>query len=594
MKLIRASTLKVNEFLDSDTPPYAILSHTWVPDEEVSYQEMMGHRWKRKAGFQKIKQCCSQALKDGLEWVWVDTCSIDKTSSAELSEAINSMFRYYSQAAVCYAYLTDVDSMVPVSSSTKPTALIESFRKSRWFTRGWTLQELLAPCKLVFYSASWNSIGDRSEWQHEISRITSIHSSALTKGARNFTMFSIAHRMSWAASRTTSREEDMAYCLLGIFGVHMPLLYGEGKNAFIRLQEEIMKNSDDQTIFAWQEPEVIGNTSLGILSPSPYHFRNSRMVALSSLEKSQPYFMTNAGLQLTGILVYEPSLLYDDYVLCLPVYDEGNPDLVVGLRLKQLSENGDQFVRNSWCLMFFPTLELRQMKNISSRVIYVRKETSSLSGLEESIGRRLEFRIMLRENSQLQIRIEDSYPEGQVYRRPLGRVVVTPPEREGIANHLHRGTWHVAILLSVQIFWTASTPEVGFPLTKIQKVPALAFSENCRCVLFVGYNGRTDRSWCALGDTSDAPAIGLAQSSWMQLPKNVSEATPKWVFWRITSEDGLVGSKSSGVEISANLRNTKRQGLGTERASKKDITLGIVNLSSKMITSTKALTATQQ
>lgn len=213
--------------MDRDIPPYAILSHTWVQNEEVSYQEIMNHERVQKSGFEKIKKCCSQALKDGLEWVWVDTCSIDKTSSAELSEAINSMFRYYSQAATCYAYLADVEFADPGPSSDFKS-MAESFRKSRWFTRGWTLQELLAPSKLIFYSASWDSIGDRSEWRDEISQITSIHYSALTQGARNLTQFSIADRMSWAASRTTSREEDMAYCLLGIFGVHMPLLYGEG------------------------------------------------------------------------------------------------------------------------------------------------------------------------------------------------------------------------------------------------------------------------------------------------------------------------------------------------------------------------------
>jgi hypothetical protein len=177
----------------------------------------------------------------------VDTCCIDKTSSAELSEAINSMFRWHEIATICYAYLTDVYSY----------ADSPEFAKSRWFRRGWTLQELLAPSVLRFFNASWTYIGDRSQLSSVIVAITKIdiHYLDVGLGTNEYRIESIrsapvARRMSWASERVTMRVEDMAYCLLGIFGVNMPMLYGEGGRAFVRLQEEILKESIDMTIFA--------------------------------------------------------------------------------------------------------------------------------------------------------------------------------------------------------------------------------------------------------------------------------------------------------------------------------------------------------
>lgn len=344
-----------------------------------------------------------------------------------------------------------------------------------------------------------------------------------------------------------------------------------------------MKTSDDQTIFAWQDPQAIGHTHyLSLLSSTPNHFRNSSMRPLSSWEQSQPYSMTNAGLQLTGILIHNPSRWDKLHVLCLPVYDESNPDLVVGLPLNHLSEHSDQFARSSGCLIFFPTLELQQMGNIRSRSIYVRKETIPPSILEGITRRRLEFRILIHVNPQVQVHIEEAYPERQAWLRSSGRIVVTPPERKGISSRLDGWSWHVAIVLSLQIIWTDRTSTVSEPFTKVEKVPALVFSETCRCVLFVGYNGRTDRAWCALDNTSNASGIGLAQSSWRQFPKLVSDTISKLVFWKTASEDGSVERRASGVEISADLQNATRKGLGTEYALKKGISLGIVNLTTHM------------
>ncbi|KAH8805451.1 heterokaryon incompatibility protein-domain-containing protein [Xylogone sp. PMI_703] len=223
MRLISVHTKKLTDFI-GQPPPYTILSHTWG-DGEVTLPDMCDERIAAaKRGFYKIHMCCKQAIKDDLEWIWVDTCCIDKTSSSELSEAINSMYQWYKKAEICYAYLSDVPEV--------------TFKKSRWFTRGWTLQELIAPYSIQFYDNSWNSLGSKQELAQEISQFTGIHSLALMGDYLDH--FSVAQKMFWASNRVTTKEEDIAYSLLGLFGINMPLLYGEGeKNAFLRLQAEI-------------------------------------------------------------------------------------------------------------------------------------------------------------------------------------------------------------------------------------------------------------------------------------------------------------------------------------------------------------------
>lgn len=198
----------------------------------------------------KIIRCCAYAKANGYGYIWVDTCCIDKTSSAELSETINSMGEWYARADVCYAYLYDVDV------EEKPREQGSRFRRNKWFTRGWTLQELVFPRRVVFLSCDWKILGTKGSLCRELEDITSITSDVLT-GGRDLQSVSIAARMSWASRRQTTRLEDEAYCLLGIFGVHMSTIYGEGRNAFIRLQEEILKTTSDQSLFAWGPSAVL-------------------------------------------------------------------------------------------------------------------------------------------------------------------------------------------------------------------------------------------------------------------------------------------------------------------------------------------------
>lgn len=232
LKLQSGGDFSLVERVGRNIPPYAILSHTWGEnDEEVTFKDLLEDKGEEKAGYAKLRFCAKQAARDGLEYFWVDTACIDKSSSAELSEAINSMFCWYQNAVKCYAYLSDV--------STTGRARSVPFPNSRWFTRGWTLQELLAPKSVEFFSVEGNLLGDKVTLTHEVTMTTGISVDAL-QGRRPVSRFGVEERMLWAAKRETTREEDFAYSLLGIFDIHMPLIYGEGrKNALRRLQKVV-------------------------------------------------------------------------------------------------------------------------------------------------------------------------------------------------------------------------------------------------------------------------------------------------------------------------------------------------------------------
>ncbi|KAL3419822.1 HET domain-containing protein [Phlyctema vagabunda] len=317
--LAESTLVRLVEFKPFETPPYVILSHTWGQDEdEVSFEDF-ANRCAEKRKSYPIIGCARQALSDGFEYVWIDTCCINKSSSSELSEAINSMYAWYKRSEVCYAYLDDVSSEKDISLPGGEAAL----SRSRWFTRGWTLQELLAPAYVVFFDAQWVEIGSKGSLSREISSITNIDTRALIRrGDQNFC---IATKMSWAARRVTTREEDRAYSLLGIFGVHMPTIYGEGSNAFIRLQLEILKTSNDQSIFAWDYFSQVPQQLYSMLADSPDYF-----IAASPFESmgqdefaeafeiptpKADYAMTNAGLNIQLPLVRLSSIVGEDMFL---------------------------------------------------------------------------------------------------------------------------------------------------------------------------------------------------------------------------------------------------------------------------------------
>ncbi|KAF2850325.1 WD40 repeat-like protein [Plenodomus tracheiphilus IPT5] len=229
---------------DDEIPPYAILSHTWKDGEEVTLDELMNGTGKRKRGYNKIQFCGQQAKRDGLRYFWVDTCCIDKSNQVELQDAINSMFRWYQNATRCYVYLSDVSAIKrKAGSELSEYTWEQSFYASKWFTRGWTLQELLAPRFVTFFSVEGKPLGDKGSLERQISEITGIPTLALQGAPLH--EFSVEERISWAKNRQTMRKEDKAYSLLGIFSIFMSLIYGEGeKNALKRLRKKLEKPSE--------------------------------------------------------------------------------------------------------------------------------------------------------------------------------------------------------------------------------------------------------------------------------------------------------------------------------------------------------------
>ncbi|PVH81730.1 HET-domain-containing protein [Cadophora sp. DSE1049] len=302
MRLLDARKLELVDVRDDAVPPYAILSHTWG-DKEITLQELRHMKGrmpssldKRKRtiadmqGFLKVRDAAALAVMRGYSYIWVDTCCIDKSSSAELSEAINSMYLWYQQAEECYAYLSDVNSAKDEGWA-KPNS---SLRRSRWFTRGWTLQELIAPKAVHFYAKDWSL--------RIISSVTGIDGEVLD-GRIDPLQLSVSARMKWASHRHTTRLEDMAYSLMGLFQVNMPLLYGEGPRAFTRLQEEIIQRTDDQSLYAWhsfdnaeEDPDAL----VGLLAHSPAQFKgagNIQPLPPSPVYASAPSGITNHGLR---------------------------------------------------------------------------------------------------------------------------------------------------------------------------------------------------------------------------------------------------------------------------------------------------------
>jgi heterokaryon incompatibility protein (HET) len=331
MRLIDASTGKLHDFYLSDIPQYGILSHTWG-DDEVSFLDMSSPDCSSKTYYSKIAGVRRLALENGLKYAWVDTCCIDKSSSAELTESINSMFQWYKNAVVCFVILEDL----------QPEAAMEDrLPGCRWFTRGWTLQELLAPKRVELYDMAWNHRGSKLDFIQIISTATRIPPPVLL-GEKSLTSCSIAGRMSWAAGRETSRVEDVAYCLLGIFDVNMPLIYGEGRKAFRRLQEEIVKRSNDPTIFAWDLPQSYNQQRVGLFAASPSNFASSSSI-VSFTYNGANFSVNNMGLLVSGhIPLGFGSVTGEGNQEILPyvlVLGRSSPDGLGGIYLRKIGPN---------------------------------------------------------------------------------------------------------------------------------------------------------------------------------------------------------------------------------------------------------------
>lgn len=357
MWLVNTETLQLKQATDEKQYPFAILSHTWQDGQEVTFQEMQDlNAVDHKSGFHKIKKTC-QLARRYLKFVWIDTCCIDKTSSAELSEAINSMFRYYRSAEVCYVFLSDFSTLpLRIPEKERLAQVARNLKSCKWFTRGWTLQELIAPRRLVFLDDNWNFLGEKADLEGPLSEITNIDESVLKDSSRLHEI-PIARRMSWASCRHTTREEDIAYCLLGIFDITMPLLYGEGSKAFLRLQQQIAMEKSDLSIFAWESgSEHTGssqddggtwrenNRYSGIFAESPRDFSRCATLRMhrAQLTSMNEMTMTNIGLRLSGAQI---TTHHDDKVLGLNCLRHSHKDGSVEWMGIYLEEFGPTYIR---------------------------------------------------------------------------------------------------------------------------------------------------------------------------------------------------------------------------------------------------------
>jgi hypothetical protein len=276
MRLLQFSEsgqLSIHSFDDGTIPAYAILSHTWGADrDEVTFADLDTVDGRNKPGYEKIRFCGEQARHDGLQHFWIDTCCINKNNQAELAFAIRSMFRWYRNAARCYVYLSDVSTRKRKACS-RPTELSwePAFRSSRWFMRGWTLQELLAPTIVEFFSQEGKKLGNKISLRTMIHEITSIPPKALN-GAP-LSQFSVNERLWWKEGRETKREEDLWYSLSGIFDVEIAPAYSEGAaSAFKRLTDEIHKQErcvqDIRSTDPHDDKKRIQETKGGLLADS--------------------------------------------------------------------------------------------------------------------------------------------------------------------------------------------------------------------------------------------------------------------------------------------------------------------------------------
>ncbi|KAI0399955.1 heterokaryon incompatibility protein-domain-containing protein [Xylaria palmicola] len=389
MRLLHVKTLKLTDFSAVKPPKYAILSHCWrhghneILFEDVEFSEPVTWQDKKKEAANKVLKACAVTDETGYEYVWIDTCCIDKRSSAELSEAINSMYFWYNEAAVCIAFLDDTDGRDDLGSS-------------RWFTRGWTLQELIAPDNVWFYNRHWSFIGDRFSMFKALASITGIDEGVLRHGHNPWLAtwdmhdrtgnlyscpcgvdwpelrwildkFSVATIMSWAAQRQTSREEDVAYCLMGLFDINMPLLYGERNKAFRRLQEEIVRRTNDQSILAWVDRKPSLSCHALARSPScfsnfgqhiekPRFLRHELHSPVHKLKTSTPIRMTKEGVEVELLVCkLENSREEIKHLGILDCTKKDSAMARLALPLLSQSQSNDVFVAaRAYLLMLYP------------------------------------------------------------------------------------------------------------------------------------------------------------------------------------------------------------------------------------------------
>lgn len=327
MRFLNTSTLQFEQIPDSELHlkenQYAILSHRWGADkDEISFEDVrLSTDFSNKKGFNKIKGFC-EAVSANCRFGWVDTCCIHKDNLSELSEAINSMYRWYQGSKICIVYLEDVPQ--------------KQLTDSEWFNRGWTLQELIGPKNVTFFDHDWNIIGTKTELITDLSRKTRIPEGILSHNMK-LSACSVAQRMSWGANRETTRVEDRAYSLMGIFDINMPMIYGEREKAFLRLQQQIIQKSKDESIFAWDmDFEGYTRTYSGLYAPSPLAY--AKCSEIIQTQGSHGFSENNGELSMRLRTVpHSPEI----YLARLHCSDRAHPNSAITILISRTSVEGE-------------------------------------------------------------------------------------------------------------------------------------------------------------------------------------------------------------------------------------------------------------
>ncbi|CZR55537.1 uncharacterized protein PAC_05425 [Phialocephala subalpina] len=411
------------------------------------------------------------------------------------------MFTWHRDAKVCYAYLADIPA-----ARWSARDHYSCLRDSRWFSRGWTLQELLAPKLMMLYGTDWNQLGTRDELSDLISRVSGIHVSALHGDEKEIDKFSIAQRMCWASRRETTRSEDIAYCLLGLFDVNMPLLYGEGgKKAFIRLQEEIMKNSDDHTLFAWNVPEEVGShwgalKEVGLLAEHPIFFRSSKdILSFRRWDASDTFSMTNKGLRITIPLTADVDSP-NHWIAHLDCHQvKGEQRCAVGIPLQQLSRDGDQFARVAQATRDIPLSSVHDVA-AEKRAIYIRKEIIRPDdAFKGDIHRLREFRLVQTPSTHELVERYGSANEGSGFQKLLA-----PPKTTSYwIDPLAWANWHVVCLF--------------------EEKESMYRAQTSNFIIVLDYDVNSSKAWCVIEPYNHQSLLDI----WDQVHRGKSDVANK-------------------------------------------------------------------
>lgn len=545
MRLLNSATLEFEVFYGDDIPPYLILSHTWG-HEEVTYQEMRFlQRLKtlpdhlkqtpgfiaalevaadlnitdgaslsisKRAGYKKILKTAELAKEKRLQYFWVDTCSIDKTSSAELQESINSMYAWYQKSAFCVVYLEDGAPTYHKPADGAPIVLAPAdggnfkfiLESCKWAKRGWTLQELIAPAKVAFYDLNWEFLAEKRKTATEICEVTRIPPYVLITG--DLSRASVAQKMSWAAGRETTREEDKAYSLMGIFGVHMPMLYGEGINAFKRLQEEIIRTTSDDSIFAWRSPKGSLAHYVGLLANSPHDFAKSTFVTRGE----GSFVISNLGLKIEADIDHlqkeNDDHDWDEGLYTCKLDAEDGYEKNVTLLLRKLEPL--KYTRVQADHFSFVSTARKDVKP----VLYVEHNPKIPPQLKSHVMRCFHLKrstndMALRPTSQ----IVSVFPE-HLWDRRNQRILIA---ERGNGDSRLAGYFGLIEVDSHKVFTTCVRIKSSTPM--------VAYDDNFY-LLFLGYDISTGQVWCGLYETGRFQPIKYIHSDFWKRAREFSQS----------------------------------------------------------------------